>query len=164
MSGASLFRCADCDSVEVRSPGLPECACELCGARSWRRVLFHYSDPRARAAAGFPPAEPEMTVSDVADCVEMIAGELGDAVRRLRALSESGPASYLVWSHEHSAWWRPARAGYTTFLEAAGRYTREEALVICRTARGGWRPGQPPPEIPVRLEDALAVEAGDAVR
>ena len=48
---------------------------------------------------------------------------------------------------------RPNRCGYTLEFRAAGRYSRDEALLICRDARGGWRPGQVPPEIPVRESD-----------
>ena len=65
---------------------------------------------------------------------------------------------YLIWSDEHRAWWRPRRSGYTTHISAAGRYSREEALSICRNARGGWIPGEPVPEVPVLLADALACE------
>jgi len=34
---------------------------------------------------------------------------------------------YLIWSFEHRAWWGPDRCGYTTDIERAGRYTKEEA-------------------------------------
>ena len=63
---------------------------------------------------------------------------------------------WLVWSNEHQAWWRPNRQGYTVFVEAAGRYSHEEALDICRKARHGWERGVPPSEVPVREADALA--------
>lgn len=33
----------------------------------------------------------------------------------------------VIWSGEHSAYWRPNGAGYTTVVEDAGRFTREEA-------------------------------------
>ena len=83
-------------------------------------------------------------------------------VRMARAikayLGEPGDA-YLVWSHEHGAWWGPKNCGYFIETARAGRYSREEALEISRTARNGWRPGQPPSEIPVREIDVLAVEA-----
>lgn len=65
------------------------------------------------------------------------------------------PSAYLIWSNEHRLWWRPQSAGYTASLETAGRYSREEAVKICRNARGGWKPGEPPPEVPVRETDAL---------
>lgn len=32
-----------------------------------------------------------------------------------------------IWSDEHQAWWRPNRAGYTAYREAAGIYTFAEA-------------------------------------
>lgn len=38
---------------------------------------------------------------------------------------------YVIWSLRHHGWWRPARAGYTTYLVEAGRFTQAdvEALV-----------------------------------
>jgi len=61
---------------------------------------------------------------------------------------------YLIWSHEHSAWWGPGEHGYTPELTEAGRYTREDALRICRKAMPGTaaRLGALP-ELPVRLAD-----------
>jgi len=41
-------------------------------------------------------------------------------------------ARYLVWSNEHDAWWGPGRHGYSRGLDGAGRYSRDEALEICR--------------------------------
>ena len=41
---------------------------------------------------------------------------------------------YLIWSIEHTAWWRPARAGYTRVLAEAGRYERAEAAKIVEDA------------------------------
>lgn len=38
---------------------------------------------------------------------------------------------FMIWSWEHHAWWRPNKVGYTTFPEAAGRYTHAEASKIC---------------------------------
>ncbi len=66
--------------------------------------------------------------------------------------------NFLIWSNEHEAWWRPNSAGYTTFLERAGRYTKDEALRICRSAghRAGSRKRHIPSELPVREADALA--------
>lgn len=63
---------------------------------------------------------------------------------------------YLIWSDEHSAWWRPASRGYTIHMDQAGRYSREEALSICANGRDGWNAKESPSEIPVREEDAIA--------
>ena len=38
----------------------------------------------------------------------------------------------LIWSGEHSAYWRPGASGYTIHPEAAGLYTRETAERITR--------------------------------
>jgi len=62
--------------------------------------------------------------------------------------------SYLIWSNEHAAWWRPNVLGYTPFFEEAGRYSREKAIEHSR-GRDQCR-GAPPPEIPVREIDMLA--------
>jgi hypothetical protein len=61
---------------------------------------------------------------------------------------------YLVWSNEHHAWWGPNNAGYYRKLEAAGHYTRADALKICVNARGGRRYNENPSEVPVLLSDA----------
>lgn len=68
---------------------------------------------------------------------------------------------YLVWSNEHSAWWGPNNAGYYGSIEAAGRYSREDALKICIDARGGRRYNQNPSEMPVILADAELFWADD---
>lgn len=41
---------------------------------------------------------------------------------------------YVLWSIEHTAWWRPGRRGYTRDIRAAGRYERLEAREIVRDA------------------------------
>lgn len=62
--------------------------------------------------------------------------------------------TYVIWSNEHRCWWGPNNCGYYTNLEAAGRYTREEALGICIDARGGRRFNDNPSEVPLLYEDA----------
>jgi hypothetical protein len=41
---------------------------------------------------------------------------------------------YVIWSIEHTAWWRPGRAGYTDQLGLAGRYMRADAEAIVADA------------------------------
>ena len=67
-------------------------------------------------------------------------------------------ANYLIWSNEQGAWWRSKGRGYTVYLSNAGRYSRDEALSICRSSRNGWRIGSPPSEIPVLAADAAHCE------
>ena len=38
----------------------------------------------------------------------------------------------LIWSKEHGAYWRPGGCGYTTHVEAAGRYSLDDALLNTR--------------------------------
>jgi hypothetical protein len=47
-------------------------------------------------------------------------------------MSDQPPAEveYLIWSNQHRAWWAPAECGYTTVLEAAGRYSHADAAKI----------------------------------
>ncbi len=66
----------------------------------------------------------------------------------------NAPPPYLIWSNEHRLWWRHDSCGYTSNVNDAGWYSREEAIRICATARDGWRNGFPPPEIPISLADA----------
>jgi hypothetical protein len=65
---------------------------------------------------------------------------------------------FLVWSHQHSAWWGPGCCGYVTDHTKASRYTRAGALSICRNALPGqWKPGAPFPELPVHEADIAAM-------
>lgn len=41
---------------------------------------------------------------------------------------------FLVWSNEHRMWWRPNHAGYTEFIDEAGRYGRSYAEEIVARA------------------------------
>ena len=57
---------------------------------------------------------------------------------------------YLIWSHEHGAWWGPGRCGYVASIGAAGRYTEAEAMDICTNAIPGTsRQLGALPELPV---------------
>jgi hypothetical protein len=56
------------------------------------------------------------------------------------------PGKYLIWAGREQAWWGPARNGYTNDLAEAGRYSRAEAIDICRKALPGqWKSG---PSVP----------------
>ena len=37
---------------------------------------------------------------------------------------------YLIWSNQHAQWWAPNKRGYTSTIEAAGRYSYEQATRI----------------------------------
>jgi hypothetical protein len=65
---------------------------------------------------------------------------------------------YLIWSNEHGAWWRSGSQGYTTSLQQAGRYSREDAIVKCCGHGRGKDKGGAPYEIPVRAADMELVE------
>lgn len=42
--------------------------------------------------------------------------------------------NFLVYSNEHSMWWRGGHRGYTAVIDEAGRYTRAEAEAIVAKA------------------------------
>ncbi len=69
--------------------------------------------------------------------------------------------TYLVWSHEHAAWWSPGGFGYTQRLSQAARMSRADALMICARAIPGTagRTGALP-ELPVRLDDLMHMLRG----
>lgn len=45
--------------------------------------------------------------------------------------------NYLIWSNEHSAWWRQNRHGYTSVIQWAGVFGEREALQILADASRG---------------------------
>lgn len=63
--------------------------------------------------------------------------------------------AYLIWSNQHRAWWRADARGYTAHLDAAGRYSRDQALAHCRGR--DQECGQPLPELPIRVADIFEV-------
>jgi hypothetical protein len=42
--------------------------------------------------------------------------------------------TYVIWSIEHQAWWRPGSMGYCLSLHDAGRYAEREAAEILSRA------------------------------
>lgn len=46
---------------------------------------------------------------------------------------------YLIWSEEHSAWWRKNCCGYTQTIRHAGRYSEHRAQEIVNNANGDGR-------------------------
>lgn len=72
---------------------------------------------------------------------------------------------YLIWSHEHGAWWGPGGHSYVGKVSAAGRYTRQKAIDVCAKAMPGTsdRMGRLP-ELPVRLSDVQTVIGDFATR
>lgn len=66
-------------------------------------------------------------------------------------------SAYLIWSHEHGAWWAPDERGYVKKVSQAGRYPRHLALMICFNA--GWPHMSPPNEVPVLESDVLELDA-----
>lgn len=61
--------------------------------------------------------------------------------------------AYLIWSNEHRAWWGPDECGYVRRLGDAGRYSRADALIICRTGLDIARGIGMFAELPVREDD-----------
>ncbi len=53
--------------------------------------------------------------------------------------------TYLIWSNEHGAWWRPGCHGYTLDIREAGRYAEKDATMTVAQA-GAWGPHGP--EVP----------------
>jgi hypothetical protein len=47
--------------------------------------------------------------------------------------------TFLIWSEEHRAWWRPYARGYTDSIVQAGRYTADRAAQIVRDGNIGGR-------------------------
>lgn len=65
---------------------------------------------------------------------------------------------YLIWSNEHDGWWRQGGPwGYTWEMKSAGRFTREEALKLCKA--GVYTAGHIGriSEIPVRVADIIGL-------
>lgn len=66
-------------------------------------------------------------------------------------------ARYLVWSNEHTAWWKPGSWGYARGLRAAGHFSRQEAIDICRNALPTAMHIGMISEVAVRIDDIATV-------
>lgn len=45
---------------------------------------------------------------------------------------------YLIWNDERKKWWESDRRGYTSRIDAAGVYSRNEAIKIVKSAMSLW--------------------------
>jgi len=66
--------------------------------------------------------------------------------------------SYLIWSFEHRAWWKPDGFGYTLALEKAGRFTLELGAAFVESANR-YRPFDDPFEALVPLDEVSEFRA-----
>lgn len=83
------------------------------------------------------------------------------AAQRLEQLLEG--SLYYVWSAEHAAWWRPGHNGYAKGVNDAGRYTREQAIEICRNAIPTSGHLGYMSEMPVRCTDVIEFLRGQMI-
>lgn len=66
--------------------------------------------------------------------------------------------SYLIWSNEHRAWWKPNQRGHTTRTDKAGRFTSFEARSIVMNANRFQKPDETPNEIMVEAPSRDQIE------
>jgi hypothetical protein len=76
---------------------------------------------------------------------------------------EPSEDQYLVWSNEHRGWWRAGRCGYTPGLMDAGKYSRAQAIDICREAIPSAMYIGTISEIPVRASDVTEFLKGQII-
>lgn len=60
---------------------------------------------------------------------------------------------WLIYSREHNKWWTSGERGYSSTIDEAGRYTRERAIQICKSANIA-RPADDPHEVMVPAPEA----------
>jgi hypothetical protein len=70
---------------------------------------------------------------------------------------------YLVWSNEHGGWWKAGGWGYSTGLNEAGHFSRDQAIRICRNALPTAAHIGMISEIPVRLADVSETLEGQVI-
>jgi hypothetical protein len=107
-------------------------------------LLLVITDIRMKSGLGAKPR-----LGDLADAIAAQLTASRAECEGLRAADDL----YVVWSHEHSCWWRANSQGYARRVEDAGVYTRAEAISISHRGRDGWRPEEKPDELPIRVAD-----------
>ena len=55
--------------------------------------------------------------------------------------------NWLIWSNEHKAWWNANKRGYTFIIEEAGRYSFDDANLLCNEANEYLQSDEMPNEI-----------------
>lgn len=73
---------------------------------------------------------------------------------------EEEKADYLIWSAMHQGWWGPARCGYSKGLLGAGKYTRSQAIQLCRDSIPNAGHVGHCATMPVRFEDVREFTIG----
>lgn len=108
-----------------------------------RRICVDLQTPneaairRAVQSVEQAPAHPRMTdaVLLLAQALEAVA-DAEEALNPNLVLSTPTPAAdgerepWVIWSHEHRAYWRAERLGYCDFLIGAGVYSEDEAKAL----------------------------------
>ena len=64
--------------------------------------------------------------------------------------------AYAVWSEQRGAWWGPGSRGYRRKFSESGRFSREQALDICRNALFDCLREKKLTELPVRVSRMIA--------
>jgi hypothetical protein len=94
--------------------------------------------------------------------------ELADVAREVMAQKFGKPIGhrdqYLIYSVTHGAWWQADYSGYSSNLDGAGRYTREQAIQQAALGRDGYTARDTPSEVAIRLADAMTARPGTSWR
>jgi hypothetical protein len=99
---------------------------------------------------------PAGAVDRPAGCCPMVLTCIDGAVYPVSVELPDTDCCYLLWSVEHSRWWRSDDAGYTTSVEDAGHFTGEQARLRVLASYRCGDPGGVDVMVPV-----LAHETGD---
>jgi len=112
------------------------------GGYAFLRTLYPHGCPILAATLGnrtdSPDYPTEWVYDDLPDltqalstarCTAFLPDGQALAARALDLIKKHSD-QYLIWSHEHQAWWKPARHGYTSDLRSAGIYSKKDAREI----------------------------------